>query len=85
MLSLLQEWLQPYAAFCFLRDLFGTADHSQWGLFAEFSQEKVMAFYYFATHTLPEDYFMSISESSISLTKIPYCASIVVLYSELAL
>lgn len=25
-------WLKPYAAFCFLRDLFGSADHRQWGL-----------------------------------------------------
>lgn len=40
----LQDWLRPYAAFCFLRDLFGTADHSQWGLFAEFTPEKVKFF-----------------------------------------
>jgi 4-alpha-glucanotransferase len=25
-------WLMPYAAFCFLRDLFGSADHREWGL-----------------------------------------------------
>lgn len=25
-------WLKPYAAFCFLRDMFGSADHRQWGL-----------------------------------------------------
>jgi len=24
-------WLKPYAAFCFLRDLYGTSDFSQWG------------------------------------------------------
>lgn len=36
-----QEWLRPYAAFCFLRDLFGTADHSQWGVYAKFTPEKV--------------------------------------------
>lgn len=24
-------WLVPYAAFCFLRDLFGTAEHWRWG------------------------------------------------------
>jgi hypothetical protein len=36
--SLVQEWfadnefwLVPYAAFCFLRDLFGTAEHWRWG------------------------------------------------------
>lgn len=26
-----REWLQPYAAFCFLRELFGTAEHWKWG------------------------------------------------------
>ena len=26
-----KEWLQPYAVFCFLRDLFGTAEHWTWG------------------------------------------------------
>eukprot|EP00892_Ulva_mutabilis_P010973 jgi/Ulvmu1/8248/UM041_0059.1 len=28
-------WLKPYAAFCFLRDLFESADHRQWGLMQE--------------------------------------------------
>lgn len=36
-----QEWLKPYAAFCFLRDLFGTSDHSQWGIYSKFSTEKL--------------------------------------------
>jgi len=27
-------WLQPYAAFCFLRDLFGTSEHWTWGRLA---------------------------------------------------
>ncbi|MEW5319247.1 MAG: hypothetical protein WDW38_010411 [Sanguina aurantia] len=26
------DWLKPYAAFCFLRDLFKSADHTRWGL-----------------------------------------------------
>ncbi|KAJ6778942.1 hypothetical protein OIU74_002680 [Salix koriyanagi] len=25
-----EQWLKPYAAFCFLRDFFETSDHSQW-------------------------------------------------------
>lgn len=29
-----REWLQPYAVFCFLRDLFGTAEHWKWGAFS---------------------------------------------------
>ncbi|KAG6552731.1 hypothetical protein Mapa_005678 [Marchantia paleacea] len=36
-----QGWLKPYSAFCFLRDLFGTSDHSQWGRYAVFSNEKL--------------------------------------------
>ncbi|XP_020590132.1 4-alpha-glucanotransferase DPE2 isoform X2 [Phalaenopsis equestris] len=36
-----EEWLKPYAAFCFLRDFFGTSDHSQWGRFSQFSKEKL--------------------------------------------
>lgn len=28
------EWLKPYAVFCFLRDLFGTAEHWKWGVFS---------------------------------------------------
>ena len=27
-----EEWLRPYAVFCFLRDLFGTAQHWHWGV-----------------------------------------------------
>lgn len=34
-----REWLQPYAAFCFLRDLFGTAEHWAWGALAAPSRE----------------------------------------------
>jgi hypothetical protein len=29
-----EEWLRPYAVFCFLRDLFGTAEHWHWGVLA---------------------------------------------------
>ncbi|CAN0907955.1 4-alpha-glucanotransferase DPE2 [Linum grandiflorum] len=36
-----EEWLKPYAAFCFLRDFFETSDHSQWGRFSHFSKEKL--------------------------------------------
>lgn len=32
-------WLKPYAAFCFLRDLFGSADHRQWGLMHDNSHQ----------------------------------------------
>ncbi|KAL0428431.1 UNVERIFIED_CONTAM: 4-alpha-glucanotransferase DPE2 [Sesamum latifolium] len=36
-----QDWLKPYAAFCFLRDFFETSDHSQWGRFSLFSEDKL--------------------------------------------
>eukprot|EP00257_Ricinus_communis_P026524 XP_025013938.1 4-alpha-glucanotransferase DPE2 isoform X2 [Ricinus communis] len=37
-----EEWLKPYAAFCFLRDFFETSDHSQWGRFSQYSNEKLV-------------------------------------------
>ncbi len=37
-------WLQPYAAYCVLRDRNGTADFSQWKGFAKYSRKKVEAF-----------------------------------------
>uniref|UniRef100_A0A2P2MKU7 4-alpha-glucanotransferase n=1 Tax=Rhizophora mucronata TaxID=61149 RepID=A0A2P2MKU7_RHIMU len=36
-----EEWLKPYAAFCFLRDFFEISDHSQWGRFSHYSREKL--------------------------------------------
>ncbi|KAF6149449.1 hypothetical protein GIB67_016987 [Kingdonia uniflora] len=36
-----KEWLKPYAAFCFLRDFFETSDHSQWGRFSHYSEDKL--------------------------------------------
>ena len=34
-----RAWLQPYAAFCFLRDLFGSAEHWKWGSLSRPSQQ----------------------------------------------
>ncbi|TYJ30228.1 hypothetical protein E1A91_A06G118800v1 [Gossypium mustelinum] len=36
-----EDWLKPYAAFCFLRDFFETSDHSQWGCFSNYSKDKL--------------------------------------------
>ncbi|KAJ6756564.1 hypothetical protein OIU79_028868 [Salix purpurea] len=36
-----EQWLKPYAAFCFLRDFFETSDHSQWGRFSCFTEKKL--------------------------------------------
>ncbi|KAK9799848.1 hypothetical protein WJX73_009580 [Symbiochloris irregularis] len=35
------EWLRPYAAFCVLRDLFGTAEHWTWGAFSHGTSQVV--------------------------------------------
>jgi hypothetical protein len=34
-----EHWLVPYATFCFLRDLFGTAEHWRWGVMAKPSKQ----------------------------------------------
>lgn len=56
-----EHWLVPYAAFCVLRDRFGTADFSQWPEHKEFSAEKIaalakdndeIAFHYFVQYHL---------------------------------
>lgn len=39
-----KKWLTPYAAFCSLRDINGTVEMSQWGEYAQFSQEKLDRF-----------------------------------------
>ncbi|CAN6443473.1 unnamed protein product [Victoria cruziana] len=36
-----EDWLKPYAAFCFLKGFFETSDHTQWGSFAKYSVEKM--------------------------------------------
>ena len=36
-----QDWLQPYAAFLFLKDLFGSAEHWRWGALAEATPEAI--------------------------------------------
>lgn len=38
-----ESWLTPYAAFCFLRDRFKTADFSQWREHKTYSAEKIAA------------------------------------------
>lgn len=39
-----RNWLIPYAAFCVLRDLNGTADFSKWGAYASYSKDSVDSF-----------------------------------------
>ena len=38
-----KHWLVPYAAFCFLRDKFGTADFSRWPEHRTFDAQKIAA------------------------------------------
>ena len=37
------HWLTPYAAFCVLRDKFGTADFSKWSEYSKFDAKKIAA------------------------------------------
>lgn len=39
-----REWLIPYAAFCVLRDMNGTADFSKWGAYACYSKDSIDSF-----------------------------------------
>lgn len=36
-----KDWLEPYAAFCYLRDKNGTTNFSTWGKYATYSRKKV--------------------------------------------
>lgn len=36
-----KDWLQPYAAFCYLRDKYKTANFTQWGTYAKYSTHKI--------------------------------------------
>ncbi|MGM0439652.1 MAG: 4-alpha-glucanotransferase [Chlamydiota bacterium] len=36
-----RSWLEPYGAFCFLRDIYHTSDFSRWGQYAEGSQQQI--------------------------------------------
>jgi 4-alpha-glucanotransferase len=56
-----EAWLVPYAAFCLLRDQFGTADFNQWPEHRQFDAAKIaalakgnsgMAFHYFTQYHL---------------------------------
>ena len=39
------DWLRPYAAFCRLRDLHGTADFSKWSAHGQYSERKLAAWF----------------------------------------
>jgi 4-alpha-glucanotransferase len=56
-----EHWIVPYAAFCFLRDKYGTADFSRWPEHRQFSAEEIaalakdndeIAFHYFLQYHL---------------------------------
>ncbi|MDE5627665.1 MAG: 4-alpha-glucanotransferase, partial [Candidatus Amulumruptor sp.] len=38
------HWLTPYAAFCVLRDRFGTSDMSRWGKYAVYDPQRIAEF-----------------------------------------
>ncbi len=39
-----EEWLVPYAAYCALRDKFGTCNYSEWGEYAVYNKTKIDKF-----------------------------------------
>ena len=39
------HWLKPYAAFCTLRDHFGTLDYAQWGEYSHYAPSTVQSFF----------------------------------------
>lgn len=36
-----RDWLVPYAAFCYLRDKYGTADNSQWREYSVYDEDRI--------------------------------------------
>ncbi|MFA9389837.1 MAG: 4-alpha-glucanotransferase [Prolixibacteraceae bacterium] len=36
-----KEWLEPYAAFCFLRDRYKTSNFNEWGVWSNYSLDKI--------------------------------------------
>lgn len=60
-----EEWLRPYAAFCYLRDLYGTPDFNQWPAYRTYQADEIaqlctsghkaypqIAFYYYLQYLL---------------------------------
>lgn len=60
-----EEWLRPYAAFCYLRDLYGTPDFNQWPAYSTYRADEIallctsghkaypqIAFYYYLQYLL---------------------------------
>ena len=46
-----QSWVQPYAAFCFLRDLFGSAEHWKWGSLSHPTQQACLLMFWLLTYS----------------------------------
>ena len=53
-----EYWLRPYAAFCVLRDVYGTPEMARWGDFAEYSSEKADRVYSEYEHDMQFVYFV---------------------------
>lgn len=52
------SWLTPYAAFCVLRDLNGTADMSKWGEYAVYDEAKISDFITRHSHDINYVYYI---------------------------
>ncbi|MDE5554523.1 MAG: 4-alpha-glucanotransferase, partial [Muribaculaceae bacterium] len=51
-------WLKPYAAFCVLRDKFGTPDYNKWGEYAEYNEAKIERFVCDNTYNINFVYYL---------------------------
>ncbi len=49
-----KRWLEPYAEFCYYRDLFGTATFSQWPQELPTPDKKIINFWYFVQYNLDQ-------------------------------
>ena len=52
-----EYWLKPYAAFCVLRDKFGTPEFGKWGEYAEYTQAKADRVYSENTPQMNQVYY----------------------------
>ena len=49
-----QDWLEPYARFCFYRDKFGTGTSSEWPAKLPKPEQRVLDFWYFVQYNLDQ-------------------------------
>lgn len=69
-----EEWLIPYAAFCYLRDRFGTPDFHQWEEYSVYDEEKVQVLCAPDSETYPEIAFHYFVQYELHLQLLDACS-----------